>query len=85
MPSDKPPDNQDLHCNAHDPEGGVEKCSGGVHRGSVRKAFLYPRLWPLLGTAVSGSAGTILKGQGVAKHAIAREIQVRDVWPFLAT
>jgi hypothetical protein len=35
MPSDKPPNNQDLHCNAHDPEGGVEKYSGGVDRGSV--------------------------------------------------
>ena len=66
-------------------KAGVEKRNGGVHRGSVQKAFLYPRLWPLLGTAVSGSAGTILKGQGVAKHAIDREIHVPDVWPFLVT
>jgi hypothetical protein len=39
MPSDKPPNNQDLHCNAPDPEDGVEKCNDGVHRGSVSEGL----------------------------------------------
>lgn len=85
LPSDKPPIIRTCTAMPTTQKAAQRMQRRGPPRECFRRRSCIRDSGPLLGTAVSGSAGTILKGQGVAKHAIDREIQIHDVWPFLVT